>query len=186
MITKKILTILISILFVIITGEVIYLFFFKPQTPITQSSSGESVPVAEPVQSTPTPYLNAAISQSKLDALDSLQVFKEGVLQEATLTYKLAGIISKKEQITREDEDGNPQVVESLEIQGTEGHTNTFFYSEERLAALQVQERTDEGLQPISFNDLQVGDKISMTYIVDMLQELDYDETIQGVIIIKE
>lgn len=210
-ISRFLLVLVICLVFVIV-GELIYLFYIsplqqskKPDQDATANVEVTTAPINTPnvatnavtnsaanaatnsaTNPTTNPTTNSAISQNKIDALDSIKVFKEGVLQEAILNYQVGGKIIQIENVINKDEDGNDLPVKSIKIEGSKGLNNTFFFSAQRLKMTEVRNIASGETTIMKFEDLKVGDTINILYAINLLNELDYDVNIRKVIINKE
>ncbi len=178
---NRLLSGIVVVLVLIIISEVIYLLV-KPKSNDTALEQAATQPVE--TSPTPTPYQNAAIDKTTIDSLKNIQVFKEGVLKNAILNYTVGGRIMSIKDITRKDQAGNDEVVKSIEIQGDKGYSNTFFFNKERQESVIVKEGSQEA--QISFNDLKENDSINILYTINILKDLNYDDTISNVVIEKK
>lgn len=178
----KLLTILIVVLIIVILGEVVYLLnkSSSKTSALEQDSSSTDI-ISSP---TPTPYTNAAINKATIDSLARIQVFKEGVLKEAIFNYTVGGRIVSIKDVTQKDQNGNEIPVKSIEIQGDKGYANTFFFNKQRQESVIVKEGSQEA--NITFNDLKENDSINILYTVNMLKNLDYNDTVSSVVITKQ
>ncbi len=187
---KKIIFYTIFFLGLIIVAEVLYIFI-KPSI----SSNRTATPVDSTANSSqgtdekPTPTKDPEIQAVKPEAIAAFQgisVYNKGVLTSALMEYTLEGEIIDIGSGRFDVGDGEMKDLWYFEIKGSEGLSNRLNITEAIILKSEYEIGDDLFSGKEGFDLLKTGDRIAMTITVDVMQDLDYEKTIQKIIVVKK
>jgi|SRR3989338_2184920 len=171
-----------SIILLIITlSEIGYYLYMNIQKNNIQKTLNST---DEPIRKIPTyPYTDTArdISKEALDqqnldkTIKNLKQFGKGVLKSSVIINEYEG------EIVDIDKDGivsnSVEYKVILSIKGRENNENTFFYQKDHIDLIKVVKTQEGKEEPITINDLNIGDQINIKESIDLTKDWENSVT---------
>lgn len=164
--SNKILTVVFVILFVVVVGEIGYLFYSSKQ-PAPKNKAVSTTEKLISATSQPERHGTQAIGDN---VLNYLSFANSGVLKASTLTNHYEGTIT---EIDNKSSDPTVDYGLKIKFKGENGDVNGFRYNkDETTQKLSIfRYIKDAPLEKISINDLKVDDFISLDENLNLLDD---------------